>query len=118
MKAVLNRLFWGPDASVTPEIKEKINPKTDHFAPILAEVEALGTDFDDLLRPAFRAYEDEVYAPLIESERRLMDIAMQMEAAINDLVTVAPNLIRAARGDHPLNVTDTTFIDDQSEGDR
>lgn len=87
------------------------SPTADHFKPILEEVRAFGADFNDVLRPAFGAYSDAVHEPLIESEKRIMESAMKMQELCHELAVVAPDLIRAARRDHPLNIAQISAND-------
>jgi hypothetical protein len=86
-------------------------PSAEHFVPVLEEVRAFGTDFHDVLRPAFMDYRNATQEPLVAAERRIMESAMKMEELCHELAVVAPDLIRAARRDHPLTIANIDFND-------
>jgi len=98
---VLSRMKRKP---VTTENPVTLAQRAEHFEPILDEVRAFETNFNDILRPTFKDYSDAVHEPLIASEKRIMETAMQMQELCHELAAVAPDLIRAARRDHPLTI--------------
>lgn len=112
MRTYINRLT--SRMSGTAKTADKLTvptPSADHFTPVLEEVRAFGTDFRDTLRPAFEDYRTATQEPLIAAERRIMESAMKMEELCHELAVVAPDLIRAARRDHPLTIANIGIHD-------
>ena len=95
-----------------------VNTNTNGLAPILEEIRVCGTDVESLIRPAFREYERQVYAPVIELENHLMELRAAVQDEIDDLVATDGDLIQAVRGSHFLNGGAVPAIEDVGKSAR
>lgn len=105
MRSLINRFTSRTRATAITTATTRITPPTaEHFQPVLDEVRSFGTQYIDVLRPAFTAYQDATLAPLVEAEKQIMASSLEIEGLCHELAAIAPDLIRTARGDHPLNI--------------
>lgn len=76
----------------------------DWAQPIIDEIESFGLHFDPLLPGAFRKWLDELNASILAIDDQLLEIALEGEEIVDELHSIAPDLIENALLAHPLEV--------------